>query len=50
LIFINRATFEIIVIAHAAGSLNDFEMYKENVGVAVLERITLLADSGFQGG
>ena len=49
MIFINRVTFEIIAIAHAGGSVHDFEMYKENVGTAVLDRIRLLADSGFQG-
>lgn len=49
MIFVNRKTRAIIAIAHDKGRIHDFEIYKETVGVAVLETIRFLADSGFQG-
>jgi len=49
LVFVNCQTREIIAVAQDKGKVHDFKIYKESVGVAVLERVKFLADSGFQG-
>jgi len=49
LIFVNKATLEIIAIAQCKGRTHDFKLYKDEFGKAVAEHIKLMGDSGFQG-
>jgi len=46
---VNNQTNEIICTAHSEGRKHDFKMYQENIGCAVLGRIKILLDSGYQG-
>ena len=49
LLFVNKATLEVIAIAQCKGRTHDFKLYKDEFGKAVAEHIKLMGDSGFQG-
>ena len=49
LIFVEKATLEVIAIAQCKGRTHDFKLYKDEFGCAVAEWVKLMGDSGFQG-
>ncbi|MGQ7307899.1 transposase, partial [Bacillus cereus] len=48
-ILLNQKTKEILGITQGEGHIHDFRLFKESMGHAIHRKITLLADSGYQG-
>jgi len=49
LVFVNKATKQIVAIITDTGRTHDFKIYKKEIGVKVRETIKINGDSGFQG-
>ncbi|WP_428994156.1 transposase [Bacillus cereus] len=48
-ILLNQKTKEILCIAQGKGHIHDFRLFKESMGQGIHRKISLLADSGYQG-